>query len=109
MKGNQSCFSVRYLLYRNEQYQEELWEISCDLLKDWISSEIWSKYSPSTETTSTAAKQDSGNNDGEDDQPTTTTDSEDKPDDKPPEGEHQTTKDTEHKTSDTTKATVENS
>ncbi|XP_065911860.1 retinol dehydrogenase 11-like isoform X2 [Dysidea avara] len=56
---------------RNEQYQEELWRISCDLLKDWMSPEIWSKYSPSTETTSTAAKQDSGNNDG-DDQPTTT-------------------------------------
>ncbi|XP_065911513.1 retinol dehydrogenase 11-like isoform X2 [Dysidea avara] len=59
---------------RNEQYQEELWRISCDLLKDWMSPEIWSKYSPSTETTATAAKQDSGNIDGEDDQPTTITD-----------------------------------
>ncbi|XP_065911854.1 retinol dehydrogenase 11-like [Dysidea avara] len=77
---------------RNEQYQEELWGISCDLLKDWMSPEIWSKYSPSTETTATAATQDSGNNDGDDDQPITTTDNEDKPssaDNKPPEGEHE--------------------
>ena len=62
------------IICRNEQYQEELWRISCDLLKDWMSPEIWSKYSPSTETTATAAKQDSGNIDGEDDQPTTITD-----------------------------------
>ena len=33
------------LWYRNEQFQEELWSISCDLLKDWMSPEIWSKYS----------------------------------------------------------------
>ena len=30
---------------RNEQFQEELWSISCDLLKDWMSPEIQSKYS----------------------------------------------------------------
>ena len=29
---------------RNEQFQEELWSISCDLLKDWMSPEIHSKY-----------------------------------------------------------------
>ena len=29
---------------RNEQFQEELWNISCDLLKDWLSPEIRSKY-----------------------------------------------------------------
>ena len=29
---------------RNEQFQEELWSISCDLLKDWMSPEIQSKY-----------------------------------------------------------------
>ena len=63
-----------YLLCRNEQYQEKLWRISCDLLKDWMSPEIWNKYSPSTKTTTTAAKQGSGNNDGADDQPTVTTD-----------------------------------
>ena len=67
-----------FKLYRNEQYQEELWRISCDLLKDWMSPETWSKYSPSTETTTTAAKQESANNDGVDDQPTTTA-SENKP------------------------------
>jgi len=65
------------MLYRNEQYQEELWRISCDLLKDWMSPEIWSKYSRSTETTATATKQESGNNDGVDDQPLTTTDKKD--------------------------------
>ena len=32
---------------RNEQYQEELWKISCELLKDWMSPEIWEKYGPS--------------------------------------------------------------
>ena len=76
-------------MFRNEQYQEELWRISCDLLKDWMSPETWSKYSPSTETTTTAAKQESANNDGVDDQPTTTKDNEDKPPsvDKPHEGE----------------------
>ena len=30
---------------RNEKFQEELWSISCDLLKDWMSPEIQSKYS----------------------------------------------------------------
>lgn len=33
---------------RNEQFQEELWRISCDLLKDWMSPEIRSKYSTTT-------------------------------------------------------------
>ena len=77
------------MLYRNEQYQEELWRISFDLLQDWMSPEIWSKYSPSTKATT---KQESGNNDGVDDQPLTTTDKEDKPplaDEKSPEVEHE--------------------
>ena len=30
---------------RKEQFQEELWSISFDLLKDWMSPEIQSKYS----------------------------------------------------------------
>ena len=38
--------------YRNEQYQEELWHISCELLKEWMSPEIWDKYGPSKQTTS---------------------------------------------------------
>ena len=37
---------------RNEQYQEELWHISCELLKEWMSPEIWDKYGPSKRTTS---------------------------------------------------------
>ena len=64
--------------YRNEQFQEELWSISCDLLKDWMSSEIWSKYStPSQQHTVTQ----SSNSDGGDvtDKTTTTVDNEDKP------------------------------
>ena len=43
-----------------------------------MSPETWSKYSPSAETTTTAAKQESANYDGVDNQPTTTT-SENKP------------------------------
>jgi len=66
------------MLFRNEQYQEELWRISCDLLKDWISPEIWSKYSSNTGTTTTTNKQESGNSDGVDDQQTTTKGNEDK-------------------------------
>ena len=33
-------------LNRNEQYQEELWSISCDLLKEWMSPDIRDKYGP---------------------------------------------------------------
>ena len=39
------------IFFRNEQYQEELWRISCDLLKEWMSPEIWDKYGPSKQTT----------------------------------------------------------
>ena len=35
-----------------------------------MSPEIWSKYSPSMETTTAAARQESGHSDGADDQPT---------------------------------------
>jgi len=49
------------LLYRNEQFQEELWSISCDLLKDWMSPEIWSKYStPSQHTVVQSSDNDGG-------------------------------------------------
>jgi len=34
------------LCFRNEQYQEELWSISCELLKEWMSPEIRDKYGP---------------------------------------------------------------
>ena len=38
---------VLHTIKRNEEYQEELWRISCDLLKAWMSPEIWDKYGPS--------------------------------------------------------------
>ena len=40
-------------MYRNEQFQEELWSISCDLLKDWMSPEIRSKYSTPSQPSAT--------------------------------------------------------
>ena len=46
-------------MYRNEQFQEELWSISCDLLKDWMSPEIQSKYCTHSQ------QSQSSNNDGE--------------------------------------------
>ena len=36
-----------HIIIRNEQNQEELWCISCELLKEWMSPEIWNKYGPS--------------------------------------------------------------
>ena len=37
----------------NEQFQEKLWSVCRDLLKDWMSPEIWSKHStPSQHTES---------------------------------------------------------
>ena len=42
---------------RNEQFQEDLWSISCDLLKDWMSPEIKSKYyTPSQHTVAQSDK-----------------------------------------------------
>ena len=73
---------VQYVLYtficRNEQFQEELWSISCDLLKDWMSPEIRSKYSTPTQQHIVTQ---SSNSDGGDvtDKTTTTVDNEDKP------------------------------
>ena len=32
---------------RNEQFQEQLWEISCYMLKDYLSPDIWREYGPS--------------------------------------------------------------
>ena len=43
-------YSIVYVNIRNEQYQEELWDISCKLLKEWMSPEIWDKYGPSQQT-----------------------------------------------------------
>ena len=64
-------------MYRNEQFQEELWSISCDLLKDWMSPEICSKYStPSQHTVTQSSNSDGGN---VTDKTTTTVDNEDKP------------------------------
>ena len=39
---------------RNEQYQEELWSISCELLKEWMSPEIRDKYGPTKQENSTS-------------------------------------------------------
>ena len=39
-----------HIIFRNEQYQEELWCISCELLKERMSPEIWDKYGPSKQT-----------------------------------------------------------
>ena len=33
--------------HRNESHQEQLWEISCNLLKDYLSPDIWREYGPS--------------------------------------------------------------
>ena len=47
---NYSCSYVIIIIpnyYRNEKHQEELWDISCELLKEWMSPEIWDKYGPS--------------------------------------------------------------
>ena len=41
---------IMRITFRNEQYQEELWRISCELLKEWMSPEIWDKYGPSKQT-----------------------------------------------------------
>ena len=70
------CMYAHVVLYRNEQFQEELWNISCNLLKDWMSPEIWSKYSTASQHTVTQ----SSNGDGGDvtDNTTTTVDNENK-------------------------------
>ena len=39
-----------HMITRSEQYQEELWHISFELLKEWMSPEIWDKYGPSKQT-----------------------------------------------------------
>ena len=33
-------------LYRNEAFQEQLWEISINAVKDWLSPDILAKYGP---------------------------------------------------------------
>ena len=37
---------------RNVDHQEQLWDISCNLLKDRLSPDIWREYGPSQPTTS---------------------------------------------------------
>ena len=37
-------FPVFYILYRNDELQEQLWEISINIVKDWITPEILEKY-----------------------------------------------------------------
>jgi retinol dehydrogenase-11 len=37
---------------RNVDHQEQLWDISCKLLKDYLSPDIWREYGPSQPTTS---------------------------------------------------------
>lgn len=32
---------------RSEQFQEQLWDISCNLLKGYLSPDIWREYGPS--------------------------------------------------------------
>ena len=61
----------------NVQLQEESWSISCDLLKDWMSPELWIKYFTAIQNTVTQ----SSNSDGGDvtDKTTTTVDNADKP------------------------------
>ena len=34
-------------MHRNLVHQEQLWEISCNLLKDYLSPDIWREYGPS--------------------------------------------------------------
>ena len=38
-----SCVSSM-AFHRNQSHQEQLWEISCNLLKDYLSPDIWSEY-----------------------------------------------------------------
>ena len=33
--------------HRNQIHQEQLWEISCNLLKDYLSPDVWREYGPS--------------------------------------------------------------
>ena len=55
-----STLSLVYLFFllllcyfnRNVTHQEQLWDISCDLLKDHLSPDIWREYGPSQPTTS---------------------------------------------------------
>ena len=34
------------MCHRNQTHQEQLWEISCNLLKDYLSRDIWREYGP---------------------------------------------------------------
>ena len=43
---------------RNVTHQEQLWDKSCDLLKDYLSPEIWREYGPSQATSGGEGQQD---------------------------------------------------
>ena len=34
------------MCHRNQTHQEQLWEVSCNLLKDYLSTSIWIGYGP---------------------------------------------------------------
>ena len=53
MTSIELCRQCINCVCRNEQFQEELWSISCDLLKDWMSPEIRSKYSTPSQPSAT--------------------------------------------------------
>ena len=55
-------YTLVALLCRNEQIQEELWKISSDIVKGFLSPEILEKYSPSQTTTSEQEPEESGEN-----------------------------------------------
>ena len=43
--------------HRNQSHQEQLWEISCNLLKDYLSPDILREYGPSEMQPPTGAEQ----------------------------------------------------
>ena len=50
--------SLLFSHYRNVTHQEQLWDISCNLLKDYLSPDIWREYGPSQTTSSGEGQQD---------------------------------------------------
>ena len=45
--GINMTFSLLHACCRNQSHQEQLWEISCNMLKDYLSPDIWREYGPS--------------------------------------------------------------
>ena len=53
------CHSIVLISYnRNVTHQEQLWDRSCDLLKDYLSLEIWREYGPPQATSGGEGQQD---------------------------------------------------